>query len=205
MKLYDSKFSPNAKRVRVMLRELGKTAASHEIDFMKGEHKGPDVMRLNPNGKIPTLELDDGTGLWESPAILLHLAWTHPEKNLVPTNDLRARTDLAKWMFWNASHFEPTIFTTAWERMIKPMFMQQPGDESVVAKAQDEFKIFAPVLNGQLEGKTWLTGKDFSVVDIALGTTVEFGMLPELKIDWSQYKHISAWLGRVQARPSWKE
>lgn len=202
MKLYNHDFSPNAKRARVGAREAGVTVETVSIDFGKGDHKAPAYMAKNPNGKIPTLEDADGTVIWESPAILIYLAEKHPEKNLLPKEVIN-RTDALRWMFWNASHLEAAVATVAVERIIKPMLMKQPGDDARAAAGVADFNRFAPILNAHLEGKEWILGKQFTIADIALGTTVEFATMA--KIDLAQFPHLAAWLGRVQARDSWKK
>ena len=79
MKLYQFSISPNAKRTRVIANELGIKLDIEELDFRKGQHKTPDYMKLNPNGKVPTLVDDDGTTVWESPATLVYLAAKQPD------------------------------------------------------------------------------------------------------------------------------
>src|SRR5262245_66646483 len=101
MKLYNSNYSPNAKRVRVVCAELGIPVDVQEVDFAKGENRTPNYLAKNPMGKIPTFE-DENYVLWESPAILYYLAEKH--KKLLPT-DLKARTEAFRWMFWSASHY----------------------------------------------------------------------------------------------------
>ena len=68
MKLYDSKFAPNPRRVRIFLAEKGVTVPVASIDMMKGENHTPEFLALNPLGTMPVLELDDGTILTEGPA-----------------------------------------------------------------------------------------------------------------------------------------
>jgi glutathione S-transferase len=202
MKLYNHDFSPNAKRVRVAAREAGVNFETVQIDFAKGEHKAPAYVAKNPNGKVPTFEDTDGTIIWESPAILVYLAEKHPEKNLLPKDAIN-RTDALRWMFWNASHLEAAIFAVGFERIVKPMLLKKPTDEARVAIGIADFNQHAPVLNAHLEGKDWILGKQFTIADIALGTSMEFGTMA--KLDLAQYTHLSAWLGRLQARDSWKK
>ena len=202
MKLYNSPLSPNAKRVRVLANELGITLNLVELDLMKGEHKKPEYVAKNPMGKVPTLEDDDGYTLWESPAALVYLA-SKNNSNLFP-NDAKGRAETFRWMFWNSSHFEPSVFNVAFEKMIKPMMGGQP-DESRIAAARADWERFAPVFNAHLEGKNWVLGSNFSVADIALATTVEFSSHDTLGFDYGRFPHIKAWLGRVQGRDAWKK
>ena len=202
MKLYNHDFSPNAKRVRVATREVGVTPEMVQLDFAKGDHKAPAYVAKNPSGKIPTFEDTDGTVVWESPAILIYLAEKHADKGLLP-KDLVARSEAFRWMFWNASHMEPSAFPVAFERVIKPAMMKQEPDEAKCEIAMKDVNRYLPILNGHLEGKDWILGKTFSVADICLGTTLEF--MTMARIDLAPYKHIGAWLGRLQARDSWKK
>ena len=67
--LYNHPVSPFAKRVRVLASELGLPLRKIEVDFAKGEHRAPDFLALNPNGRVPVV-VKDGRHLWESAAIL---------------------------------------------------------------------------------------------------------------------------------------
>jgi glutathione S-transferase len=202
MKVYHNDFSPNSKRISVIAKECGVTMEVVNIDFAKGAHKEPAYMKKNPNGKVPTFEDADGTVIWESPAVLVYFAEKHPQKGLLP-NDPVGRAEVFKWMFWNAAHLEVGLFTIAFEKLVKPM-MGGKTDEAKVKDAQVEVDRYAPVLNAHLEGKEWILGKSFSIADICLATSVDFS-INMAKIDLSQYKHIGAWLSRIQARDSWKK
>ena len=69
-------------------------------------------------GKVPTIE-DDGYVLWESPAILFHIGSKYGDRGLVPT-DTRGKTEMLRWLFWNASHLEPCVMAVAIEKLMKP-------------------------------------------------------------------------------------
>jgi glutathione S-transferase len=73
-------------------------------------------------------------------------------------------------------------------------------DAARIDAGTKEYDQFAAVLNGHLEGKQWILGNSFSIADICLGTTVEFGTSCGLEPP----KHVKAWLGRLQARDAWK-
>lgn len=74
MTLYDSLDSGNGYKVRLLLAQLERKYRWIELDIMRGETRTPDFLVNHPNGRIPTLELDDGTCLAESNAILWYLA-----------------------------------------------------------------------------------------------------------------------------------
>ena len=198
--LYQNKLSPNAKRVRVLARELGITLEIVELDFTKGEHKSPANLAHNPMGKVPTLVNEHGT-FWESPAIMVHLAAT-AKSPLLPL-DAVGLTETTRWTCWNASHFEPGMFTVLFERMFAPMMGRTPDDVKVASGVKD-IERYAPVLDKQLTAGPWLTGSQFTIADIALATTVEAGMMAA-KDELAPYSNIRAWYGRVMERKSWKD
>ena len=85
MKLYGAKEAPNPRRVTIYLAEKG--LAIERVDFAPPyrETKTPDFLAKNPAGKIPVLELDDGTCIAESAAIVEYLEELHPEPPMIGT------------------------------------------------------------------------------------------------------------------------
>jgi glutathione S-transferase len=200
MRFYNNNFSPNAKRARVCAAEVGVKLDVVDMDFGKGDNRKAEYLAKNPMGKVPTLE-DGDYVLWESPAQLVYIAAKHPEKGLWPTDAL-GLAEATRWMFWNASHLEAAVFSVGFEKLVKPMMLKQPTDEAKLAAGTAEWSRFAPVLDAHLAKHDWLVGKAFTVADIALGTTVEFGVMCGL--DLAPYKHLASWMGRLRERPSWK-
>jgi len=199
--LYSHPISPNAKRIRILARELGLDFDVKNLDFGKGEHKAPDYLAKNPNGLVPTVEWD-GRTLWESPAILYEIASAHPQAGLVP-EDLALRSEMLRWMFWNTSHLGPAVFRVALETYIKPTFLdQQPDPEKIESNTRD-FEKYAGVLNGHLDGRDWILGERFSIADITVGTSVDVTRVTEISLDATPA--VAAWFGRLSERPSWAD
>ena len=84
MKLYTFYLSGNGRKVHMALEEAGTQYDIVPINLMKGEQKNPEYLKLNPNGKVPTV-VDDGLVMWESIAILLYLAEKFPAAILTRT------------------------------------------------------------------------------------------------------------------------
>ncbi len=200
IKLYEVPPSPNARKVRLLAAELGIPLERVTLDFQKGETRSPEYLAKNPNGKVPTLD-DDGFLLWESAAILKHLAAKRPERGLAPS-DPRENALVDQWLFWWSCHVEPALSQLLQERRIKP-FLGKPGnDPSIVALAEASLDRFLPVLDKQLESKEHILGK-LSVVDFAVGAALDAA--PTLKVDLARYPNVTAWLERMQAKPYWKQ
>jgi glutathione S-transferase len=201
MKLYLNPLSPHARRCVMGLSELGLESQTQIVDFAKGEHKAPEYMQHNPNGKVPVLE-DNGFWLWESNAILCYLAEKAPGKNMYGT-DARARADVNRWLFWESAHWGNSCSVLVGERVIKPMMHKQEPDAAVVAHAEANFTRFGAVLNGQLEGKQWVMGNTFTIADLALAAPLMYAQ--PAQFNWQGFKHMQAWFERMSQRDSWKK
>lgn len=86
MKLYEFTQAPNPRRVRIFLAEKGIEVESVQVDIVGGENLGDEFKAINPRGFLPTLVLDDGTVIDESPAICRYFELTHPEPPLMGTD-----------------------------------------------------------------------------------------------------------------------
>lgn len=196
---YNHPVSPFAKRVRVLASELGLPIRKIEVDFAKGEHRTPDFLALNPNGRVPVI-VKDGRPLWESAALLYELAAEKPEAGLVP-DVLAERAEMLRWMFWSATHFEPLGRGIVFEVLIKPRLMKESPDMGRVEEYMRDLARHAEVLDRHLKGRTWILGARFSIADIALGTIVETAQ--RVRFSLEPYAEIARWFGGLAARESW--
>src|SRR5258708_23760495 len=103
--LYDFNGSGNGYKVRLLLAQLGIAYKLVERDILKGETRTPEFLAKNPNGRIPTLQLEDGTCLAESDAILWYLA----EGTQFAPADRMDRAHTPQWMFFEQYSLEPYI------------------------------------------------------------------------------------------------
>jgi glutathione S-transferase/SAM-dependent methyltransferase len=197
MELYAEIMSPNSKRVRICAAELGRALDVKVVDFQRGENRAPDYLALNPMGKVPTV-VDGEFVLWESPAILFHLARAGGAP--LWADDPRTQADVLRWMFFGASHLDPYFTTLVVERYFKAA-RGAPADVAQCAAADQWLLQFLPVVEHQLARHDYLAGR-FSLADIALGCTIE--LLPPLGYGLAPYPHVRAWLERLQGRDSWR-
>jgi glutathione S-transferase len=195
MQLYDVGMSPNAKKVRVIARELGIPLDKIPVDLQRGDAA---YRELNPTGKVPTLD-DDGYVLWESGAILAYLA-TREESALLP-RDARGEADVLRWMFFGATHIQPWMSLLGQERLIKPMRGIE-SNPTLIAHAERELQRFIPVIDRALAGSEYLT-PTFSVADIFVGCG--FDACEKRGVDCTPYRALSDWRERLAARPSWAD
>ena len=149
----------------ILLRELGTPFELLRVERDKGAHKSPAYLKLNPNGLIPVL-VDGDLVLYETAAILLHLADTHPDAGLAPALGTPARAHFYKWLVWLTNTLQPLIIAFYYpERWV------DAGNAAGVAqvKAHAEARI-GPLLD-QLEaqlaahGGPWLLGEGYSAAD----------------------------------------
>jgi glutathione S-transferase len=96
MKIYDFALSPNCRKVRAIVYELGLTPEFVPVRLFKNEQRRPEFVGLNPNAKVPIL-VDGDFVLWESNAICAYLA---NGTNLLPTGR-RERAEVDRWNSWH--------------------------------------------------------------------------------------------------------
>ena len=200
MKLYSFPGSPNALRSRAVAFELGLPVEIVDLNMMGGENKSPEFLAINPNGKVPTL-VDGDYVLWESRAINAYLSTKAPEKNLNPTGP-KLRGLVEQWSNWQAIHFGPALQAIAFERVQKKLFGMGEPDEAAIAAHLKTAADLLPILEKQLGGKQWVVG-DLSLADFALGTNFILRKPGRLGIE--AYPNITAWIERLEARPSWQQ
>jgi glutathione S-transferase len=141
MKIYDFPLSPNCRKVRAVVYELGLKPEFVSVNIFKGEARTPEMLALNPNAKLPVL-VDGDFVLWESNAIVSYLANGTP---LLPTSS-RERADVDRWGDWQLAHLGPAIGKVAFERLVKPMTGQGAPDQAIVDVGTADFAKFTAVL-----------------------------------------------------------
>lgn len=199
MKLYSVQQSNNCRRVLATIQHLGLTNVE-VIEQQMPDTKKPEYLAYNPNGKVPTL-VDGDFRLWESRAIMQYVASMKPGNTLWP-NDPKRQADIARWQFWEASHLSRGTGAYAFERLFKKIFMKQDPDPVALAAGEKEWNTFAPILNAQLESRTWITGGEITLADFSVGACFSYAEPSGLPMD--SYTHIKAWLGRLNEVPAWK-
>lgn len=201
MKLYMNPLSPNVRRVRLTAAVLEVQLEEHMLDFTKGEHKSPEYLTLNPNGAVPTL-VDGDFVLSESRAIMQYLASKKPEAGLFP-RDERARADITRWQFWDASHFSPQLGALTFEKMIKPMFGMGEPDQGQVEAAITNLRRFGAVLDKALAGKRHVVGDTLTLADLTIACSLMYAKQTDVPL--GDFPNVQSWFSRISNLDAWRK
>ena len=199
MKLYQNPASTNARRARLTAAVLGIDLEEVVVDLRKGEHKRPEYLALNPNGAVPTL-VDGDFILTESRAIMQYLAAKQPHSGLFPLDE-RARLQVTRWQFWDASHFSPAVGTVFFEKVLKRLFGRGEPDPARIAEGLANHRRFMAVLDGQLSNRNYVVGDGLTLADLTLATSLMYEKTLELPI--AEFPNVRDWFARVTALEAW--
>ena len=201
-------YPSNASMIpHMLLEELGIPFQLVLVDRSQNLHKSADYLKLNPNGKIPTLvQSIPGQAdlvLYESAAICLHLSDTHPQAALAPALGSPARAHCYKWLLWLSNTFQPDIMMYYYpERYVVSSDPQVVREVSQQAEARIGGHLAQ--LDAELARNSpdpWLLGQQFSILDPYLFTlcrwTRNFTSRPA-----RSYPHLGPYLQRMLVRPS---
>ena len=200
MKLYDLPPSPNARRVRIFIAEKGLEIPIVPVNMMTGENQSEDYLAKNSLGKMPLLELDDGTCIAESAAICRYLEEMNPNPPLMGRNPLE-KALVEMWHRRMELEFlipMITIFLHTGE-MWKDRVTQIPQvAETGILNVKEHMEW----LDRELDGKEFITGEDYTVADIAAQCAFVMGKAAlGLRIAEDQL-NLSNWFTRVSSRPT---
>ena len=191
-KVYGDYRSGNCYKVKLMLHLLGREYQWLPIDILKGETQTAEFLAKNPNGKIPVLELEDGTCLWESNAILNFLA----DGSAFIPSEPRLRTQMLQWQFFEQYSHEPYVAVARFIQLYQGM-PEARREEYEVCHVRGH-KAFR-VMEQQLQRTPYLVGEQYTLADIALYAYTH--VAHEGGFDLSGYPAINAWLARIASHP----
>ena len=201
MKIYDTKTAPTPRRVRVFLAEKNIAMEYVQIDLQKGENLSKEMRAKNPIGKIPILELDDGTCISESDAICTYFEALQPEPYLFGETPLQ-KAQIAMW----SRQVEFGLFM-----QIGMCFQHTTGYFKDRMNPIKEFGVeaginaskFLNLLNRRLENSQFVGGDEFSIADITAMCSIDFGRVVDVRMK-EGHTALNEWYQRVSSRPSAK-
>lgn len=193
MKIYGSKQS-SAARCYWAAAEAGVELENVPLDFQKQEHKSESFLKLNPNGKVPTL-VDGDVVIWESMAINNYILEKH-KPELFGEMDAASHALLLQWSYWSLAHLQ---------KALEPLYMQKwigPMSAEGVAAAQKDSSKWLAILDAHLAGRDFIVGTTFTIADINVGSVAFSG---KDHIDYSSFPNVSRWLAALAERPAYKQ
>lgn len=201
MKIYDSKTAPNPRRVRIFLAEKGIEVPCVEVDIGKRENATPEFLALNPLGRLPVLELDDGATIAESVAICRYFEGVQPQPNLMGEG-ARESAEIEMWQRrMEYELFLPISMTFRHTHaFFRGRYPQVPewGEES---RRHAEHTI--KWLEKEMAGRQFIAGSRFTIADITALCAIDFGRVSKIRVP-EDAVNLTRWYAAVSARPSAK-
>ncbi|NKB21689.1 MAG: glutathione S-transferase family protein [Alphaproteobacteria bacterium] len=188
--LYDDPISGNGYKVRLLLAQLDFSYELVELDILNQETHTPDFLAKNANGKIPTIELDDGRCLSESNAILFYFA----QGSRYWPGEKFDQADVMRWMCFEQYSHEPYV---AVARFLH--HLPEAPDPEVIAEKHAKGYVALDVMEQHLGENDFFAAGQYSIADIALYAYTH--VAEEGKFDLTSYSNISKWLDRVSEQP----
>jgi glutathione S-transferase len=199
VRLYDSAHAPNPRRVRIFAVEKGLPLDSVQVDIGAGENLEPAFLAKNPMGRVPVLELDDGTCIAESVAICRYLEELQPEPPLMGTDAL----DRALVEMWNR-RVELELFAPishAFRHLHRFFAGRYPQIPDWGEECRRHARERMSWLDQVLDDREFVAGDRFSIADITALTGIDFGRVSDIRIQPEQ-ANLKRWHEMVSARPS---
>jgi glutathione S-transferase len=187
--LHRHPLSGHAHRVQLFLSLLGLPVTLVDVDLMKGAHKKPYFMALNPFGQVPVID-DGGIVVSDSNAILVYLALKYGDEGWLPRDPAGAAA-VQRWLSVAAG---PLAFGPAAARLVT-VFGAKLDAAEVIARAHGLLR----VMNGVLDRSPYLAADRPTIADVAGYTYVAHA--PEGNVSLDEYPHVKSWLARIEALP----
>lgn len=190
LKLYRHALSGHSHRVHLALSLLRLQHELIDVDLMKGAHKTPEFLQMNPFGQVPVLD-DGGVIVSDSNAILVYLANKYDTNGRWLPKDARGQAAVQGWLSVAAGQI---AHGPAAARLIT-VFGAKLNAQDVIARAHQ----LLHVVDGVLGQHPFLVGESATLADIAGYSYV--AAAPEGNVDLSAYPNVRAWLTRIEALP----
>ncbi|TCD61228.1 Glutathione S-transferase 2 [Steccherinum ochraceum] len=202
--LYAHAQGPNPWKIVFLLNELGLSYEAKYLQFDIGEHKAPEYLKINPNGRVPAIidHKNNDFIVWESGAILLYLVEKYDtEKKYFATSEAD-RYAVLQWLFFQVSGQGPYYGQAAWFTVFHPEKLP-----SALERYQNEVKRVLGVLESVLTKQKWLAAGKFTVADLAFApwnNSVAEGLLgPDFSFE-KEFPATFEWHSHIVAFPGVK-
>jgi glutathione S-transferase len=176
-----------SSRVLWVLAEID--AGDELIPLAPEERKSVEHLARHPLGRVPALELDDGTFMFESGAICLQLADLHPDAGLIAPLGSSERALVYQWVLFAVTELEAPLFR----------WIRDTAKGSDDHGARDRFGEAAAALENAVGGREWLLGERFTVADVMCASVLGGAHSRGLLADWPG---LEVYVERAEARPA---
>ena len=200
LKLYNSNFAPNPRRVRIFLAEKQVSIPRIEVDLAKLEHKTTGFSAVNPFQVIPALELDDGVVIGESIAICRYIEELHPEPNLFGSSPLE-RATVEMWqrrVEWHLLLPIAQVFRHTHPHMAK---LEEPQIADWAAANRPRALRNMLIFDQVLSDRPFIAGDRFTVADITGLVALDFAKPARIAVP-PELTNITRWHEALRTRPS---
>ncbi|MFM8756220.1 MAG: glutathione S-transferase family protein [Limnohabitans sp.] len=199
MILYDLSAGMHPRRVRIFMAEKGLSFERREVDAAGGANALADFLRLNPLGKLPVLELDDGSAIAESLAICRYLESIHPQPALLGRNP-KASAHIEMWTLrMDHELSQPIALTFVHNSDFYRGRVEQVPE--VASWARGRALQTMNWLDGELAVRSHIAGDDYTLADIVAQCACVLGKAVGLRIP-PELSNLSRWFAQVSARPT---
>jgi glutathione S-transferase len=171
------------------------------MDTLPGGLKGARYLALNPNGRAPTLT-DGDTVLWESVAIMMHLAIA-ASSPLWPLSNPARQVEIMRWISWDLGEFAPHAGAFYFENSIKPKLGLGEPDRSALAAHVEPLRAAAKMLDAHLAQREYLTGDALTIADFSVGVLLPYQ--DEIGLPLAEYANLQRWHARLMALDAWRD
>lgn len=185
----------NGYKPVIFLEEAGVPYDLTFIDFAKQEQKAPEYLRLNPNGKIPTIvDRTEDRAIFESGAILWHLAEKYGQ---FLSDDPVIRSETLQWLCFQVGHVGPIMGQAMYfQRIAAPNGQEEPFS---IKRYVDESRRLLEVLDVRLADREHLVGA-YSIADMATYPWARAFVWAKVSVEGLD--NLKAWFDRLDARPA---
>jgi glutathione S-transferase len=191
-KVFGDKYSGNCYKVKLLAHLLELDYAWHDVDIVNGETRTEAFLEINPNGKIPVVQLEDGRYLTESNAILNYLA---SDSDFLP-NDNFGRYQVLQWQFFEQYSHEPIIAVSRYiVRYLGTPDARKAELESLRASGYSVLQL----MEEHLAFNTYFVGNRYTIADISLYAYTHVADEGGFSLD--RFENIRAWFGRIESHP----
>ena len=200
MKLYYME-TMNPRKVCATAKYLRLPLEYVPIDSVPGGLKGPAFTAINPNGRAPAL-VDGELKLWESAAIMLHLA-VRARSDLWPVSDPARQVEIMRWLSWDLCEFAPHAGAFYFENYIKPKFGFGSPDPASLDEKRPLLQAAAQRLDAHFAQHRFLVGERLSIADFCVGVLLP--LQDEIGLSLREFENLQRWHDRLMEIDAWRD